>query len=182
MKPRNILAFTVGLLLMGPVSDPAWAEEGIERFFGSYAGSGTAERADGSRETRELSMTLERYKDDGFKIDWTTVARDGKEDVDTVVDEFLPVEGSPGVYILAPTEVFFGKDKLPNPLEGEPMRWASIKDDTLTVYSLGITEDGGSEMQIFRRTLTEEGMDITFVGLDDGEVQVRASGTLTRTN
>lgn len=51
----------------------------------------------------------------------------------------------------------------------------------MTVYSLAINQAGGSELQVYRRSLTEKGMDITFMRLQDEEVKVRMSGTLVRT-
>ena len=62
------------------------------------------------------------------------------------------------------------------------MRWATIDGDTLTVYSLGITDDGRSEMQIFHRTLTENGMDVSFIRLEDENIKVRVVGQLVRTD
>ena len=74
----------------------------------------------------------------------------------------------------------FEKAELPNPLRGEAMRWASVDGDRLTVHSLGIVENGGVESQIFHRTLTDSGMDVTFVRMQDDEVLLRVTGELVR--
>lgn len=51
----------------------------------------------------------------------------------------------------------------------------------MIVYSLAINENGGSELQVYRRSLTDKGMSISFVRLQDEDVKVRMSGELVRT-
>ena len=75
----------------------------------------------------------------------------------------------------------FSKAELPNPLAGEPMRWAAVDGDALTVYSAGIAEKGALEAQIYRRMLTKNGLDVIFLRLEDEQVMLRAGGKLTRT-
>ena len=70
--------------------------------------------------------------------------------------------------------------ELANPLAGDPFRWASFGNGTLTVYSAGIDEYGRSELQIYHRTLTETGLDVTFVRLADEDIKVQVTGTLRR--
>ncbi len=179
------------VLVLGlTVSSAGWAQNGIDRFFGSYVGSGVAEHeGDTDTEQRDMDVTLESYKGGGFTLKWITVVR-GAEGQRTGADvrrreieeSFLPSEENPNLYILAPRGGLFRKAELPNPLEGEPMRWATIERDTLSVYSLGITDKGRSEMQIFHRTLTENGMDVSFVRLEDENIELRVVGELVRTN
>lgn len=179
------------VLLLGlTISSAGWAQSGVERFLGSYVGSGVAER-NGSVESeqRDMDVTLRPYKGDGFTLKWITVVRSVEgERTGTGVrrreieESFLPSEDNPNLFILAPRGSLFEKAELPNPLEGEPMRWATVEDDTLSVYSLGITEDGRSEMQIYHRTLTENGMDVSFLRLEDENVELRVVGELVRTD
>ena len=63
----------------------------------------------------------------------------------------------------------------------DAVRWAAIDGDTMTVYSLAISEAGGSELQVYRRVLTEKGMTLSFKRLQDEDVKVRMSGELVRT-
>lgn len=172
------------------VSSAGWAQTGIERFFGSYVGSGVAERVGGTgTEQRDMDVTFESYKDDGFTLKWITVVR-GEQGERAgagvrrreIEENFLRSDENPNLYILAPRGGLFQKAELPNPLKGEPMRWATIQNDTLSVYSLGITENGRSEMQIFHRTLTETGMDVSFVRLADENIELRVVGRLVRTD
>ena len=178
-----ILAFA--LMLTGPAA----AQEQIERFYGSYVGSGLAERTgEVTREERDLDVTVKAYKDDGFTLKWITVVRGaGGERTGPDVrrreieENFLPSEGNPNLYILAPKGGLFQKAELPNPLKGEPMRWATIEGETMSVYSLGINDQGRSEMQIYHRQLTEAGLSVDFMRMDDEEVEVRVFGELVRT-
>ena len=166
-----------------------FADQNIERFFGSYVGSGSAENfAKNEKEVRDLDVTIEEFKDDGFTLKWITVVR-GEDGARTgndvrrreVEESFIPVEDKDNVFILAPEGGLFQKSELPNPLRGDPVRWASIDGNAMTVYSLAISNNGGAEIQVYRRALTEKGMDITFQRLQDEQVVVRMKGTLVRT-
>lgn len=183
---RSALAASVLLVF---AASGAQANELIEKFYGSYVGSGSAQVLDaGETEERDLDVTIESFKDDGFTLKWITVVRGANgartsDDVKRreVEENFVPVEDKENVFIIAPEGGLFQKSELPNPLLGEAVRWAAIKGNDMTVYSLEINQAGGSELQVYRRSLTEKGMDITFMRLQDEEVKVRMSGTLVRT-
>lgn len=183
---RAALAASV-LLLLAATGAPA--NETVAKFYGTYVGSGSAEiTKSGETEARDLDVTVERYKDEGFTLKWITVVRGANgartgDDVRRreVEENFVPVEDKANVFVLAPQGGLFQKSELPNPLLGEAMRWAAIEGDDMTVYSLAINQTGGSELQVYRRSLTEKGMDITFMRLQDEDVKVRMSGTLVRT-
>ena len=51
----------------------------------------------------------------------------------------------------------------------------------MTVYSLAISKGGGAELQVYRRALTEKGMDISYLRLHEEDVVLRMTGTLVRT-
>ena len=179
------------VLLLGlTVGSGAWAQGSVERFLGAYVGSGVAERNGGvDTEQRDMDVTLQPYKDGGFTLKWITVVRSSEGQRTgsgvrrrEIEESFLPSEDNPNLYILAPRGSLFQKAELPNPLKGEPMRWATVEDETLSVYSLGITADGRSEMQIYHRTLTENGMDVSFLRLEDENIELRVVGELVRTD
>jgi hypothetical protein len=46
---------------------------------------------------------------------------------------------------------------------------------------MAIGDKGGSELHVYRRTLTEKGMDISFLRLRDEIVEVQMEGKLVRT-
>lgn len=190
MYPRTpIRAALVASVLLLLAATGAPANETVAKFYGTYVGSGSAEiTKSGETEARDLDVTVERYKDDGFTLKWITVVRGANgartgDDVRRreVEENFVPVEDKANVFVLAPQGGLFQKSELPNPLLGEAMRWAAIEGDDMTVYSLAINQTGGSELQVYRRSLTEKGMDITFMRLQDEDVKVRMSGTLVRT-
>jgi hypothetical protein len=182
----SALAASVLLLL---AATSAQADEMVAKFYGTYVGSGRAEISEsGETEERDLDVTIESYKDGGFTLKWITVVRGANgartgEDVRRreVAENFVPAEDKPNVFVLAPEGGLFQKSELPNPLLGKAALWAAIHGDDMTVYSLAIRETGGPELQIYRRSLTEKGMDITFMRLQDEDVKVRMSGTLVRT-
>ena len=163
------------------------ANDAVEKFYGSYVGSGTAE-VGSKTQIRDLDVTIESYKDEGFTLKWITVVRgaDGARTGDDVKrrevsENFIPIEDKENVFVLAPKGGLFQKSDLPNPLLGDAVRWAALEGDDMTVYSLAISDTGGSELQVYRRSLTAKGMDITFMRLQDEQVKVRMSGTMVRT-
>lgn len=183
---RTALAASACVLV---AANGAYADEAVTKFYGSYVGSGTAEIVDRQeQEVRDLDVTIESFKDDGFAIKWITVVRGANgartgDDVKRreVAENFIPVEDKENVFVLAPKGGLFQKSELPNPLLGDAVRWAAIDGDDMTIYSLAINETGGSELQVYRRSLTEKGMDITFMRLQDEDVKVRMTGKLVRT-
>ena len=191
MPPTGTKNSTVRSSAAADDSAPGW------RFFADAARfcgireaiAGTASRV-GEKQTeqRDLDVTIEPYKKGGFTIKWITVVRgaDGQRVDDDVkrreVEEnFIPLEDKENVYILAPKGGLFQKAELPNPLRGEPMRWATIENGAMTIYSMAITNAGGAELQVYRRTLTDKGIDISFLRMHDEKVVVHMEGTLVRT-
>ncbi len=185
----RIVLPVVAMAFLATAQAGARADETVERFFGSFVGTGNAENLlKGEKEVRDLDVSITEFKDDGFTLKWITVVRgeDGARTGDDVrrreVEEsFIPVEDKENVFVLAPTGGLFQKAELPNPLLGEAIRWAAIEGNAMTVYSLAINDSGGAELQVYRRALTEKGMDITFQRLKDEQLVVRMKGTLVRT-
>lgn len=186
---NSIFAAAVIAASLALSTGAADAEGDHDKFYGSYVGSGTAERvSENITEQRDLDVTVEPFKNSGFTVKWITVVRgaDGARVGDDVkrreVEEnFIPLEDKEDVFILAPKGGLFKKAEMPNPLLGEPMRWATIENGSMTVYSMAISDSGGSELQVYRRTLTEKGMDISFLRMEDETIELRMSGTLVRT-
>lgn len=191
MDMRSLKSFLTVIIVAAalPVgAGVALAAEDPEKFYGSYVGSGTAQRvAENVTEQRDLDVTVAEYKNGGFTIKWITVVRgpDGGRVGDDVkrreVEEnFIPLEEKDDVYILAPKGGLFQKAELPNPLLGEPMRWATLENGAMTVYSMAIGEAGDSELQVYRRTLTEKGMDVSFLRMRDETIEIKMDGELVR--
>ncbi|MHA1566740.1 MAG: hypothetical protein ACTSX7_15625 [Alphaproteobacteria bacterium] len=185
-----IVLLAVPVLLAAPALLAASAQaqelDVIEPFMGTYVGSGVGTRQGKPDEQRDMDVTIKPYKN-GFTVSWITVIRgpSGERagaDVKRreIEENFVPSDDIEDVYIRAPEGTLFKKAELPNPLRGEPMRWASIHNATMTIYSLGITAEGGSELQIYHRTLTDSGIEANFLRMKDEKVMLRVTGELTR--
>ena len=74
----------------------------------------------------------------------------------------------------------FGHSEPLDPLKGEPYVWADIEGPTLRVHALLITDDGGYEMQVYRRTLTADGMTLEFSRNRNGKELKTIYGNLQR--
>ena len=67
-------------------------------------------------------------------------------------------------------------------MAGDPLRWGSLGDDSLRVYSFVILDDGRYELQIYTRTLTGGGLRLEWKRLVDGELVRHMTGDLVRTD
>lgn len=152
----------------------------IDPFVGSYHGT-TIEHAEGELQARDLDVVIQKTER-GFTVDWATVIHkaDGREKNVSLNVEFFSTE-RPEIYGSAMRSGLFGK-RIPNdPLKGEPFFWARIVGATLTIHALYITDEGGYEMQVYKRTLDENGnMDLVFRRFRDGEQIRDVTGELER--
>ena len=158
----------------------------LEPFFGSYVGVAEVDNLDGGEaRQRDMDIVIEPYQEGGFRINWINVTLvDGKRAV-------LGVERRVQTVLFEPAEDhdFFVEAQAANPfreraetrpMRGDPVRWASLDDQGLHVYSFVVLEDGRYELQIYDRTLTDIGLDIRFQRIVDGEVVRRITGTTAR--
>ncbi len=167
------------LLLGGTLSSTKAAEQlSIEAFYGHFQGSGIA-RNDASDyfglTLRDFDVTV-RPEGAGISIAWTTVLRQGGNPDNPDVRRksntlsFEP-SGLAGVYRAA------GSGDV---LAGEPLAWAYVEGYTLTVHSLVVLEGGGYVMQTYNRTLSDMGMTLEFISIENGETARRVEGRLTK--
>lgn len=161
------------------------ADEPYTPFIGTYVGRAESEGlADGAvREVRDLDVTIAEV-DDGFRIESITVNHDGDRlspDVsrrssamsftESDIDEIFQRDFA--------RDVFATRSEL-NVVAGDPLQWARVEDGTLVVYSFVLDEEGTYELQTYRRTLNDIGMDLEFTGELDGVVKRRVVGQLIR--
>lgn len=120
---------------------------------------------------RDMSVRISETKR-GFNVTWTSTSyrSDGRAKDKTYSIDFAESERD-GVYAAAMQRNVFGHDGQLDPMKGEPYVWARIKNDTLTVFSMFVTDDGGYEMQQYNRTLAEGGLMLEFHNLLNGEPQ-----------
>ncbi len=173
------LKILVVLAAAGPVSALGAAQDlSIAAFFGIWKGNALSESELSTyfRLTeRDLDVII-RPTHRGFAITWTTVLRQKGDPANPEIRRkstslsFVRTERS-NVWRAATSG---------DPLAGYRLAWARVKGPTLTVTSLVIEDDGGFEMQIYRRTLSGLGMALEFVRLDDGETVRTAKGRLIK--
>lgn len=178
-----VLAAILAVLLV--VATPANADDrdiSVEEFFGAYIGDAMIE---GTMQFRDIIVSIEPIRN-GFSIYTSTVIRTGPKraasDVKwrTETQSFVQTD-TPHVYQPMVRKSMFSEKRDPNLMAGETLAWASIRGRTLGVYAMNVLEDGHYELRVFERTLTDLGMDISFVRYNDG-VRVRElKGKLART-
>jgi hypothetical protein len=182
------LPLTLGALLLAVALAPAARSASLEPFFGTYVG--VAEVADfkaGDVRQRDMDIVIEPYKQGGFRVQWVNVtlvdgqrAAPGVERrVQTVL--FEPAEDRAFFVEVAEANPFRERGET-RPMRGDPVRWASLDDQGLHVYSFVVLEDGSYELQIYDRTLSDIGLDINFRRIVDGKVVREITGTTARAN
>jgi hypothetical protein len=182
---RAAAALLIALVLAAPAGVSAAS---LEPFFGSYVGVAEVKSfEDGDVRQRDMDIVIEPYKRGGFKIHWVNVSLvDGKRAapgverrVQTVL--FEPAEGRDFFVEVAEDNPFRERDET-RPMRGDPVRWASLDDQGLHVYSFVVLEDGRYELQVYDRTLTDIGLDIRFQRIVDSELVREITGTTARAN
>lgn len=170
----------VGMLCLSVMIVSQARAANIEPFVGSYHGT-TIEHAENELQARDLDVVI-KETERGFIVDWSTVIHkpDGREKTVSLDVEFYATERA-DIYGSAMRSGLFGK-RIPNdPLKGEPFFWARIVDKTLTIHALYINDEGGYEMQVYKRTLDDDGnLDLIFRRFRDGEQIRDVTGKLTR--
>ncbi|MBL8660113.1 MAG: hypothetical protein JNM75_10210 [Rhodospirillales bacterium] len=156
------------------------ANAGIDAFFGTYRGHAPA-GADTRAAPRDLSVTIEPAADSGFVVSWTTIARgaEGRETAKSYTIAFRPTQ-RPGVYRSAMRANVFGERVPLDPFSGDPFFWARLSGSTLSVFALIISDDGGYDLQIYDRTLGENGLDLVFSRWIDRQQVAEVRAQLTR--
>jgi hypothetical protein len=139
-----------------------------QKFVGEYEGTGTVDPA-GTLETRDLKVKITETKK-GFKVAWVSVSRGagGKSKRKSYTVEFQPSKRE-NIYSAAMRTDLFGNRVPLDPLAGDPYVWARIDGNVLIVYAMLINDGGGYEMQVYERTLTPAGLDLSYSRVRDGE-------------
>lgn len=191
-KPRLGLTCAAALMLAlaTVVAAPAGAgAASLEPFFGTYVGVAEVQdlRDGGDVRQRDMDIVIEPYKRGGFKIHWVNVSLvDGKRAVPGVERRvqtvlFEPAEDRSFFVEVEETNPFRERGQT-RPMRGDPVRWASLDDQGLHVYSFVVLEDGRYELQVYDRALTDIGIDIRFQRIVDGELVREITGTTARAN
>ncbi len=155
------------------------AAQSYEKFIGEYEGSGVVD-PQGAVQTRDLKVKISNAKN-GFKVNWISVSRNksGKIKRKSYTVEFQSSRRD-GIYSAAMRTDLFGNRVPLDPLAGDPYVWARIDGDVLFVYAMLINDEGGYEMQTYERTLTANGMDLSYYRVRDGEILRTITAALKR--
>ena len=174
-----LFIFAAAFALAGAPGLAQKADRPIEDFFGTYVGRSISTIGDDLSD-RDLNVTIKKHKK-GFAVEWATVLRrpDGSTKSRTYSINFFK-SGRPGIFKSAMRNNVFGAAMPLDPLKGDPYLWAGINGDTLTIHAMIITDTGGYEMQVYDRTLTEDGLFLKFSRNRDGAPLRFITGTLKR--
>jgi hypothetical protein len=166
-------AFTVPI--MGLAAD----SEGIEQFFGEYVGISVSDSED-LLSARDLDVTIHSH-DNGFIMEWETVT---VIDNDQVTRQKYKVKFHPTeiatIYAAAMRPDLFGGWIPLDPFKGDPFMWARVSGSILTAYAMLITNSGAHDMQIYKRTLTTDGLILEFQRSRNEATLGRVKGELKR--
>ncbi len=180
MRKAILAAAAVALILLCGAVPGARAGEtlSIEAFYGNFQGSGIA-RSDASDyfglTLRDFDVTV-RPEGGGISIAWTTVLRQGGDPNNPDVRRksnsvnFVPSD-IPGVFRALGSG---------DALAGQPVAWAYVHGYTLTMHSLVVLDSGDYVMQTYNRTLSDMGMALEFISVQNGETMRRVEGRLTK--
>jgi hypothetical protein len=172
----------IGLLVLA--SDMASAKDSksaLEPFFGRYLGGSTSIVGEGLSH-RDYTIEIEPYMKTGFTMKWITIIRYTERTPKTKSHKmsFLPFGARPGIFYSAFKKNLFGNLRPSDPLTGAPYVWAALNGNTLTMNALYITDNGGYELQIFKRTLEDKGLNSHFERIRDGKRLRLITGRLER--
>jgi hypothetical protein len=174
----------LGLLAIAGLAGGKAAAAELSDFFGTYVGN-AQELDDTEPMARDMDIVIEPFHDDGFQIHWITVTKvNGRRDVPgvdrTLQSVFFEPAADRNFFVEVEADNPFRERESKAPMSGHAVRWASLEDDTLHVYSFVVLEDGRYELQIYDRMLTEAGLDIVFRRFDDGELVRQIKGSTVR--
>jgi hypothetical protein len=179
------------LVLIGAIlaASPALGQGGLPAsFHGDWQGEELTVD-DGSTElevtAEDLNVRIES-DDSGFRMRWTALSRKGAGDPlarSEVEARFEPTD-RPGVFAFDPEQSsmllsLFGDPATSNPLEGEPLLWARLDGETVSVYGLAINPDGSFDLYQHVRALSAEGMTVRHTHRTERELLI-LEGRLVR--
>lgn len=184
-KQNTIRALAAGLTSLLITALPALADDQdatIEDFLGAYIGDAVIE---GTMQFRDIIVSVEPIRN-GFSIYTSTVIRTGPKRATSDVKwraetQSFVQSDMPHVYQPLVRKSMFSEKRDPDLMAGDTLAWASIRGHTLGVYAMNVLEDGHYELRVFERTLTDLGMNISFVRYRDGVPVRELKGNLART-
>jgi hypothetical protein len=185
LLPHTLLLMNLAAATAVFAADP---DADLRRFLGTYVGRAEEVALDERvRVERDVDLTISPKGQDGLLLTWTNVTLvNGRRDVPGVqrrTDEMwlVPAPGRGFYHARAAYDPFSERRPLDAIAGGDPVRWSSMSDDSLQVYSFVILDDGRYELQIYVRALTSDGLSLDWKRYMDGELVAHMTGDLVRT-
>ena len=159
----------------------SYAEPVYAPFVGHYKGSSIDDES-GMASDRDIDLIIKPYEQ-GFNVTWTTTIHRAQKEIKKAEFSinFKPT-GNTGLYRSAMGKDMFGHETPLDPLKGDPFVWAVIENRTMTVNSMLVFEDGGYEIQTYKRTINEGGMSLVFSRVRNGKVFKQINGHMRKVN
>lgn len=179
MKRSSLFSIAIsGFLFLAMAGAVSAASLNIKAFYGKFQGGGVAENDDSlyfGVTARDFDVDIQPAGQ-GFSVTWTSVIRGGgvpekPQSRRKTSTRTFKASARPGIW-----QAVESKD----PVNGGELCWARIKDNTLTVYLMVLSDDGAYELQKYARTLLPTGMEMTFTRLRDGEKVRQVKGRLVK--
>ncbi len=176
-----LLYLGLGLGLAWPVAAASLADH-----FGSFVGvAEVRDAADRVVETRHMDIEISPFRGGGFHVRWVNVTLvDGRRDVPGVERRVAEItfepRGPSGFFVEAAIVNPFAQSGEMAPMAGDPVRWAKLDDDGLHVFSFVVLPNGRFELQVYTRRLSDDGMELSFERVVDGDVLRRIQGWAVR--
>jgi hypothetical protein len=148
----------------------------IEPFVGTFVGTGVSELIGGKQSKvtqRDYDVQVSK-EGDNFKVTWSSV-------------DFRVNDGQTTPRALSQTVLFeptvngkLFKGPEADLMQGKTQYWAGIDGNSLTVYSVTISDTGGYILNAWTRTLQGQNMLLAFRSTVDGNIRRTATGQLKK--
>lgn len=172
---QTIRTFALGLLVAIMAIGSANADMPT-KFFGKFAGEAKTTfdaKNKGVGKERKVAVDIKATQGGRFQVSWTTNVPGNKE-IDkrlrTTTFEFTPT-GNPAIWRALKTG---------NPLFGQALIWARLSGQTMTIYIVGMINDGVMVTAMYRRVVKGDTMTLEFERTEDGKRRRAVAGTLKR--
>lgn len=155
--------------------------ESLKPFFGTFEGDALSSM---NGQERHLKLSFLPFND-GFKLLWETEIKTSSSMAPFRLRKasftFLP-SSLPGLYREDMRVSMFETARQLQFTKGDPLVWAILHDHTMTVFHLVLNQQHDYVLQIYRRTLSEEGkaLSVYFTSYMDGVQGDEIKGTLIR--
>ena len=186
--PRTGLRNLVLIVAIGlaPVWPSAAAAVQLADYFGTYVGvAEVRDAADRVVEERHMDIEITPFRRSGFRLRWVNVTLvDGRRDLPGVERRLAEVvfqrQDGTDRFIEARVDNLFAQREEIVPMAGDPVRWAKLDEAGLHVFTFVVLPNGRYELQIYTRRLTDDGLDLFFERVVDGDTLRRIDGRTVR--